>query len=65
MNKQEAALVDAAQLPGVVVMNGKAYGKMCGKWAPVVGALRVGSSYIPVLDIPQLDGQSSRKAAEA
>lgn len=65
MSNYEATFVDAVQLPGVAVMDGKAYGQMGGKWFPVAGVLRLGGGYIPVLDIPQQDGQTSKKEAMA
>lgn len=65
MSNHETALVNAAVLPGVAVMDGTAYGQMGGKWFPVVGVIRLGGGYIPVLDMPQVDGQPSRKAVEA
>lgn len=65
MRQQDTAYVDAAEVPGVVVMDGQAYGRAGGRWFPVKGALRCGPSFIPVLDIPMMAEQPSRKAAEA
>ncbi|WP_312615071.1 hypothetical protein [Oscillibacter sp.] len=53
MNNHETAFVDAAQLPGVAVMD--------DKWFPVAGVLRLGGGYIPELDISKQDGQTSKK----
>ena len=64
MRQQDTAYVDAAEVPGVVVMDGQAYGRAGGHWFPVKGVLRRGDGYIPVLDIPMMDEQPSRKAAE-
>lgn len=63
MNKESKAFVNAAEVPGVVVMNGKAYGQAGGRWFPMVGILRRGG-YIPVLNIPQIEELTGRKAAE-
>ena len=65
MRQQDMAYVDAAEVPGVVVMDGQAYGRAGGRWFPVKGVLRRGTGYIPVLDIPMMDEQSNRKAARA
>ena len=65
MTEKKGAFVDAAEVPGVVVMDGKAYGEAGGKLFPVVSVLRRGGGYIPVLDIPQMEEQPSRKAAGA
>ena len=65
MAEKEGAFVDAAEVPGVVVLDGKAYGETGGKLFPVVGVLRHGGGYIPVLDIPQMEEQLTRKAAGA
>lgn len=65
MRQQNTAYVDAAEVPGVVMMDGQAYGRAGGRWFPVKGVLRRGNGYIPVLDIPMMDEQPSRKAAEA
>ena len=56
---------NATAIPGMVILDGKAYGEAGGKLFPVVGVLRRGGGYIPVLDIPQMDEQPSRKAAGA
>lgn len=63
MNTQQTH-VGVAQIPGVVMMNGQAYGQGRGHWYPVIGALRRGSSYISALDIPMMDERPNRKAAE-
>lgn len=63
MAEKKGAFVDAAEVPGVAVLDGKAYGEAGGKLFPVVGVLRSGGGYIPVLDIPQAEEQPSRKAA--
>lgn len=65
MTEKKGAFVDAAEVPGVVVLDGQAYGKAGGKWFPVVGVLRRGNGYLPVLDIPQMEEQPSRKENRA
>ena len=65
MAEKKGVFVDAAEVPGVVVMDGKAYGEAGGKLFPVVGVLRSGGGYVPVLDIPQMEEQPSRKEAGA
>lgn len=65
MKTSHVEYVNAAQIPGVVMMNGQPYGEAGGHWFPVKGVLRRGSSYIPVLDIPMMDEQPNRKAAGA
>ena len=65
MAEKKGAFVDAAEVPGVVVLDGKAYGEADGKLFPVVGVLRSGGGYIPVLDIPQMEEQPSRKEVGA
>ena len=65
MAEKNGAFVDAAEVPGVVVRDGKAYGAAGGKMFSVVGVLRRGVGYIPVLDIPQMEEQPSRKEAGA
>ncbi len=65
MKFQGREFVDAAQIPGVVMMNGQPYGETGGHWFPVKGAIRCGTGFVPVLDIPMMDEQPSRKAAGA
>lgn len=65
MAEKKDAFVDAAEVPGVVILDGKAYGKAGGKLFPVVGAIRYGEGYIPVLDIPQMKEPISKKEAGA
>lgn len=65
MSEKKQEYVNADDLPGVVVLDGQAYGKAGGKWFPVVGVLRSGTGYIPVLDIPQMKEQPSKKEAGA
>lgn len=65
MAEKKGAFVDAAEVPGVVVLDGKAYGEAGGKLFPVVGVLCRGGGYIPVLDIPQAEEQPSRKEVGA
>lgn len=55
--------INSAEIPGVEVVDGQACSKVGGHWYPVKGVLRRGSSYIPVLDLPMMDEQPSRKAA--
>lgn len=54
MKFQGREFVDAAQIPGAG-----------GHWFPVKGAIRYGTGFVPVLDIPMMDEQPSRKAAGA
>ena len=64
MKKDNMELVDAAEVPGVVIMDGVPCGEVGGRWCPVVGVLRRGGGYIPVLDIPQMNEvPTARKAA--
>ena len=63
MRQQHQTHVDAAQIPGVVMMNGQPYGETGVHWFPVKGAIRCGTGFVPVLDIPMMDEQPSRKAA--
>ena len=65
MAEKKGAFVDAAEVPGVVALDGKAYGETGGKLFPVVGVLRRGGGYITVLDIPQMEEKPTRKAAGA
>lgn len=65
MAEKKGAFVDAAEVPGVVVLDGKAYREAGGKLFPVVGVLRSGGGYVPVLDIPQMEEQPSRKEVGA
>ena len=63
MVEKKGAFVDAEEVPGVAVLDGKAYGEAGGKLFPVAGVLRRGGGYIQVLDIPQVEERPSRKAA--
>ena len=65
MKTNHAEYVNAAEIPGVALVDGKAYSQVNGHWFPVKGVLRRGTGFIPVLDIPMMDEQPSRKAAEA
>ena len=53
MVEKKGAFVDAEEVPGVAVLDGKAYGEAGGKLFPVAGVLRRGGGYIQVLDIPR------------
>lgn len=65
MKQQVRKYVDAATVPGVVIINGQPYGQAGGQSFPVTGVIRRGNSYIPVLDIPMMEEQPTRKAVEA
>ena len=65
MRQQSQEHIDAARIPGVVLVNGQPYGETGGYWFPVRGALRCGTGFIPVLDIPMADEQPRGRAAEA
>lgn len=58
-NKLEYVGVD--EVPGVTIIDGEAYGKIGDRFYPVIGAVRCHGSYIPELDIPQIEERSSRK----
>lgn len=65
MKIQGKEFVDAAQTPGGVMMNGQPYGETGGHCFPVRVAIRCGTGFVPVLDIPMMDEQPSRKAVGA
>lgn len=65
MKTNHTEYVNAAEIPGVALVDGMAYSQVNGNWYPVKGVLRRGTGFIPVLDIPMMDEQPSRKAAEA
>lgn len=56
--------VGADEVPGVTIVDGKAYGKVGDRFYPVAGAVRCHGSYIPTLDIPQIEEQPAREIAK-
>ena len=53
--------VGADDVPGVTIIDGKAYGKVGDRFYPVTGAVRCHGSYIPAIDIPQIEERPAGK----
>lgn len=53
--REPVEYVEAETVPGVVMVDGVACQEVGGVFFPVIGVVRNGSEYIPVLDIPLVD----------
>lgn len=65
MKAVEYVNVRDGDIPGVTVREDGAYGELCGREYPVIGLVWsfAAGSYVPVLDIPQMDELPEREAA--
>lgn len=64
MKQTEYVYVEDGTIPSVIIRDGEAYGEARGRWWPVIGLLRNrDGSFVPVLDIPQMDERPRVEAA--